>query len=161
MKQAGSELCKALCPRVPWDCCSCHSNSVPVPSVWDDVLCYGMQWLIKIFAVPPWLLWAQPSRETGTLPSGRAPRQEVFRARGCLAMNWKKWVFLGCRVPSAAQRKGSSSQGSAQASSCGEQWCPSELLAQNPWKGGKPSRGVIMGPLRRSHPAHQRFGSQG
>lgn len=80
---------------------------------------------------------------------------------GCLAMSWKNWVFLGCGVPSVAQRRGSSSQGSVQASSFEEQWCPSLLLAQISWKGGKASQGVTVGPPRHSHPAHQRFGSQG
>lgn len=57
-------------------------------------------------------------------------------------MNWKNWVFLGCRVPGAVQGRGSSSQGSVQTSSCGEQWCPSLLLAQITWTGRKASRGV-------------------
>lgn len=48
-------------------------------------------------------------------------------------MNRKNRVFLGCRVPGTVQGRGRSSQGSVQTSSCGEQRCPSLLLAQMPW----------------------------
>lgn len=46
----------------------------------------------KIFGVPLWLLWAQPSRERKQHAS---IGKEVGRERACLATNWKKIGYFG------------------------------------------------------------------
>lgn len=79
VEQAGSEPCEDVCPWVPWDSCSCRSDLVPVPSVWDNVLCYGMRWLIKIFAMSPWLLLPLKERAAS---HQEGPHSRRFAGRG-------------------------------------------------------------------------------
>lgn len=64
---------------------SCHGDSVPVPSAWDDAPRYGMQWLItvrKSLPCPRGCCGLSPREGTQHPSIGKSPLAGGFQGEG-------------------------------------------------------------------------------